>query len=258
MKRIMIIALLAGVWGILSVNLYAQGSNETQQQPLITQHLFASPDEAVKALQVATGTKDKAALNQIFGSQVKELLTGDEVQDTKNAQKFASVIAQGYTLVKDGEDKMTIEVGPESWPMPIPLVKSTDGVSWYFDTAAGKEEIINRHIGKDELHAIGVCRGFAAGKKQFANIPQPFHGYLFRILNSQGPDAAGGSALVAYPEHWDQSGIMTFIVNQDGKIYQRNYAEKTSQVVKAMTEYNPDSEWTLVTDQGVLNPVSGT
>jgi len=258
MKRILIIALLAVVWGILSVKVDAQDSNEIQQQSLLSQQLFASPDEAVKALQVATEAKDKTALNQIFGPQVNELLTGDKVQDAKNTQKFASVIAQGYILVKDGEDKMTIEVGPDSWPMPIPLVKASESGSWYFDTAAGKEEIINRHIGKDELHAIGVCRSFAAGKQQFANIPQPFHGYLFRILNGQGTDGMSGSALVAYPEHWDQSGIMTFIVNQDGKVYQRNFAEKTSQIAKAMTKYNPDSEWTLVTDQGVLNPVSGT
>lgn len=258
MKRILIIALLVGVWGILPINLHAQESNETQQQSMGTQQLFASPDEAVKALQVATSTKDKAILNQIFGTQVKELLTGDDVQDTKNAQKFASVLSQGYTLVKEGEDKMTIEVGPDSWPMPIPLVKASGSGSWYFDTAAGKEEIINRHIGKDELHAIGVCRGFAAGKRQFASIPQPFHGYLFRILNGQGTDAMSGSALVAYPEHWDQSGIMTFIVNQEGKVYQRNFAEKTPQIAEAMKEYNPDSDWTMVTDQGVLNPVSGT
>ena len=250
MKRILIIALLVGVWGILPINLHAQESNETQQQSMGTQQLFASPDEAVKALQVATSTKDKTVLNQILGTQVKELLTGDDVQDTKNAQKFASVLSQGYILVKEGEDKMTIEVGPDSWPMPIPLLKSTDGGSWYFDTAAGKEEIINRHIGKDELHAIGVCRGFAAGKRQFASIPQPFHGYLFRILN--------GQVMVAYPLHWDQSGIMTFIVNQDGKVYQQNFAEKTTEIAVAMKEYNPDSDWTMVTDQGVLNPVSGT
>ena len=255
--RFLTIAFLVGGWSIFPVTLHAQQSNETQQQPLVTQQLFVSPDEAVKALQVATETKDNTALNQIFGPQVKELLTGDEVQDAKNAQKFATVMAKGYKLVKDGEDKMTIEVGPDSWPMPIPLVKEGKSGSWYFDTAAGKEEIVNRHIGKDELHAIGVCRSFAAGKQQFANIPQPFHGYLFRILNGQGTDAMGQTALVAYPMHWDQSGIMTFIVNQDGKVYQRNFAEKTSQIAEAMKEYNPDSEWTLVSDQGVLSAVSG-
>ena len=98
---------------------------------------------------------------------------------------------------------------------------------------------------------------------------KPFHGYYFRILTRQGKDAPGGEmnymsdgnltggfALVAYPEHWDQSGIMTFIVNQDGKVYQRNLGEKTSQIARAMKEYNPDSEWTLVPDEGVLSAAS--
>ena len=195
--------------------------------------------------------------------------------------------------------------------MPIPLVRA-DG-KWHFDTAAGKEEIINRHIGKDELHAIGVCRAYVKAQKQYAGmdpdvhyaqkfkssagkkdglywqasenestkvhsapwwrklmprdyvkhqmdrIPHPFHGYFFRILTRQGKDAPGGKmnymshgnltkgfALVAYPEHWDQSGIMTFIVNQDGKIYQRNLDEKTSRIAASMKEYNPDSDWELV------------
>jgi hypothetical protein len=66
----------------------------------------------------------------------------------------------------------------------------------------------------------------------------------------------GGFALVAYPEHWDQSGIMTFIVNQDGKVYQRNLGEKTCQIAGAMKEYNPDTEWTLVPDEGVSNAAS--
>jgi hypothetical protein len=207
--------------------------------------------------------------------------------------------------------------------MPIPLVK-TNG-QWYFDTAAGKDEIINRHIGKDELHAIGVCRAYVAAQQQYASAnpaavggtnyaqqfkstpgkkdglywpaaenkpaspfgplvaeanaegydkhtgagPHPFHGYYFRILTRQGKDAPGGKmdylshgnltggfALVAYPEHWDQSGIMTFIVNQDGKVFQRNFGEKTSRIAGMMKEYNPDSQWTLVQDEGVLSAVS--
>jgi len=67
---------------------------------------------------------------------------------------------------------------------------------------------------------------------------------------------AGGFALVAYPEHWDQSGIMTFIVNQDGKVYQQNLGEDTSQIAGAMKEYSPDSQWTLVPDEGVVGAVS--
>ena len=317
------IALLAGAWGILSADLHAAEQKEAQQKPVVAQRLFASPDEAVKALQAAAEAKDKAALREIFGPEFDELLTGDEVQDANNAQRFATALAQGCKPVKEGEDKITLEVGTNNWPMAIPLVKA-DG-QWHFDTAAGKEEIINRHIGKDELHAIGVCRAYVAAQRQYASAnpdagggvkyaqkfkstpgkkdglywpsaenepaspfgplvaeahaegygknkgtgPHPFHGYYFRILTRQGKAAPGGKmnylshgnltggfALVAYPEHWDQSGIMTFIVNQDGKVFQRNLGEKTSRIAGAMKEYNPDSEWTLVQDEGVLSAVS--
>jgi hypothetical protein len=196
-------------------------------------------------------------------------------------------------------------------------------VQWFFDTAAGKEEIINRHIGKDELHAIGVSRAYVAVQQQYAKMaagqkgsyalkfksapgkkdglywpsaenepaspfgavvaeahaegytsdkgagPHPFHGYFFRILTRQGQAAPGGKmdylrggnlvdgfALVAYPEHWDQSGIMTFIVNQDGKVYECNLGLKTTRIAAAMKEYNPDSDWKLVEDEGVLSAVS--
>jgi Protein of unknown function (DUF2950) len=305
--------LFAGAGSILS--LHATETNETSPNP--TQQLFASPAEAVKALQAATQAKDTAALNEIFGPEVRELLTGDKVQDANNAQRFATAMAQSCNLVQEGDDKITLEVGTNDWPMPIPLVK-TNG-QWFFDTAAGKEEIINRHIGKDELHAIGVCRAYVTAQQQYSRMnggvyalkfkstpgkkdglywpvtenepaspfgpvvaeahvegyhhhagagPQPFHGYYFRILTRQGGAAPGGEmnylsqdnltggfALVAYPENWNQSGIMTFIVNQDGKVYQQNLGEKTSRIAEKMKGYNPDSEWSLVQDEGVLGAV---
>jgi hypothetical protein len=312
------IALSAGAWGILSPEIHA-----ADPQPAVAQRSFASPEEAIKALQAATAAKDKAALDEIFGPEIHELLTGDEVQDANNAQKFAAAMALSCKPVTEGEDKITLEIGTNDWPMPIPLVKA-DG-QWHFDTAAGKEEIINRHIGKDELHAIGVCQAYVAAQQQYAKLntdadgkpkyalkfkstpgrkdglywaaadgepaspfgplvaeahaegyvgntskgPHPFHGYYFHILMRQGPAASGGKmnymdhgnltkgfALVAYPEHWDQSGIMTFIVNQDGKVYQRNLGEKTSRMAAAIKEYNPDSDWTPVQDQGVVSAVS--
>jgi hypothetical protein len=320
-SRLSTIALLGGAWGVLSACLHAAQQPAGPPAPAVAQRLFASPDEAVQALQAATAAKDKAALRDIFGPQYQELATGDEVQDANNAQRFATVMAQSCHLVPEGEDKITLEVGTNNWPMPIPLVKA-DG-QWHFDTAAGKEEIINRHIGKDELHAIGVCRAYVAAQRQYASVnagadasyalkfkstpgkkdglywpavenepaspfgplvaeahaegyvnnksagPHPFHGYYFRILTGQGKAApggkknylsqgmlAGGYALVAYPEHWDQSGIMTFIVNQDGQVFERNLGQKTSRVAGAMKEYNPDSRWTLVQDEGVPGAVS--
>ncbi|MGD1020734.1 MAG: DUF2950 domain-containing protein [Verrucomicrobiia bacterium] len=314
----MTIALSVGAWGILSSDIHAADS-----KPAVAQQSFASPEEAIKALQAATAAKDKAALDEIFGPEIHELLTGDEVQDANTAQKFAAAMALSCKPVNEADNKITLEIGTNDWPMPIPLVK-TDG-QWHFDTAAGKEEIINRHIGKDELHAIGVCQAYVSAQQQYASLnpsadgkpkyalkfkstpgkkdglywaaaegepaspfgplvaeahaegyvgntskgPHPFHGYYFHILTRQGAAASGGKmnyvdhgnltkgyALVAYPEHWDQSGIMTFIVNQDGKVYQRNLGEKTSRMAAAIKEYNPDGEWTLVTDQGIVSAVS--
>jgi hypothetical protein len=316
------IVVSAGALGLLTAALHAAEPNEAAQKPAITQRTFASPDEAIKALQSAVEAKDQGALSEIFGPGLHELVTGDKVQDANNAQRFATAMSQGCNPVKEGEDKITLEVGTNNWPMPIPLVKA--GGQWHFDTAAGKEEIINRHIGKDELHAIGVCRAYVTAQRQYASVnpdvggeakyalkfkstpgkrdglywaaaenepaspfgplvaeahaegyggnkdagPHPFHGYYFRILTRQGKAAPGGKmnyvrggnltggfALVAYPEHWDQSGIMTFIVNQDGKVYERNLGEKTSRIAGKMKEYNPDSDWTAVQDEGVSDAV---
>ncbi len=266
----------------------------------------------------AVKAHDKALLGEILGPISKELLTGDAVQDTANSERLARAMAESCNPVPEGDDKIVLEIGHNNWPYPIPLVKV--GSRWHFDTAAGKEEIVNRHIGKDELYAIGVCKVYVEAQRQYASMNpdasgmvkyaqrfkstpgkkaglfwkaegneaespfgelvaeahadgyqaksserHPFHGYYFKIITQQGAAAAGGKmdymnqgnladgfALVAYPANWGKSGIMTFIVNQDGKVYQRDFEEKTSEVAGAMTEYNPDSEWTLVKDQGVF------
>jgi hypothetical protein len=317
------IALLASAWGIVSADLQAADQKEVPQRTAVAQRLFASPDEAAKTLQSAAEAKDKAALREIFGPEFDKVLTGDEVLDANNAKRFATLLAQGCQPVKEGEDRITFEIGTNNYPMAVPLVK-VDG-QWHFDTAAGMQELINRHIGKDELHAVGVCRAYVAAQRQYASAnpdadggvnyaqkfkstpgkkdglywvsaenepaspfgplvaeahaegygqhkgvgPHPFHGYFFRILTRQGKAAPGGKmnylshgelkggfALVAYPEYWDQSGIMTFIVNQDGKVFQRNLGEKTSRIAGTVKEYNPDNEWTLVQVEGVLSAVS--
>jgi hypothetical protein len=322
-SNLLVITLLAGAWGISPANLLAQEPDASSPKPAVTEQLFASPEEAIKALQAATEAKDQAALNQIFGPEYRDLSTGDAVQDANNARKFAAVMALGCNPVKDGDDKITLEVGTNNWPLPIPLVRA-DG-QWHFDTAAGKEEVINRHVGKDELCAIGVCRAYVTAQHLYAIAnpcggseakyaqkfkstpgkkdglywpvtgdetaspfgplvaeahaqgyishrgagPHPFHGYYFTILTCQGPaapggqmnymshgDLTGGFALVAYPEHWDQSGVMTFIVNQNGKVYQSNLGEDTARIAGTMKEYNPDSDWTLVPDEGIISAAS--
>ena len=279
---------------------------------------FASPEAAIKALREAAEAGDRGAVHAIFGPEITNFLTGDPVQDRDNFKGFSRAMAEGCVPAPAGDNEVILDIGTNAWPFPIPLVK-LDG-QWSFDTEAGGEEIINRHIGRDELNAIGVCRAYVTAQKEYFSQdrdgsgthkyamkfkstpgrhdglywesagesspfsalvaeahaegygqhaagtgPHPFHGYLFRILTGQGGAAPGGKssylvdgslvggfALVAYPVNWGKSGIMTFIVNQDGKIYQRSFGEKTAAICASMTRYNPDSHWTLVEDQGVL------
>ena len=255
---------------------------------------FSSPAEAIRSLEIATQARDKSALGEIFGPSIHDLLTGDEAQDAANFNSFTKAVGENCIPVSDGPKKLILEIGPDRWPFPIPLINAENG--WFFDTDAGKEEIICRHIGRDELHAIGFCRAYVEAQKQFGHqhsdptgariyasrfkrqlpegestpgkpgSPEParpvialleegssqagsenvvdgwiFHGYRFKILTRQGRHALGGKfnyvvrgqmtggfALVAYPTHWGKSGVMTFIVNQDGKVYQRNLGVKTT------------------------------
>jgi hypothetical protein len=286
------------------------------QQTAGKEQSFASPEEAIAALKEAAQARDKAALDKIFGPGIKLLRTGDAVEDANHRAHFAQALAEGCQPTKEGDGKIVLEIGTNNWPFPIPLVKA--GSEWRFDTEAGEEEIIDRHIGRDELNAIGVCNAYVQAQRQYNSLnpeqsseprfalkfksspgkkdglywpeggspfgplvaeayaegythlksnngPHPFHGYCFRILTMQGPDAPGGKmnymhhghlvrgfALVAYPVAWDKGGIMTFIVNQDGHVYQRNLGEKTYEIASSMKEYNPDGNWTIVQEQGVL------
>jgi hypothetical protein len=282
-----------------------------------SQQMFASPDDAVKALRTAIEANNTAALGQIFGPDFQSLQTGDKVQDTANRRHFAGALEESCQLEKQSDTEYFVDVGTNNWPMPIPLIQANG--QWYFDTVAGKEEIIDRHIGRDELTAIGVCRAYVDAQRQFATMSggtyaqkfkstpgkrdglywptaagepsspfgalvaeahmegygghsstglHAFHGYYFRILTAQGRAAPGGKmdylsdgvlkngfALVAYPENWNQSGVMTFIVGQDGKVYQRDFGDKTERVASKIKEYNPDKEWSLVQDDGVRDAV---
>ncbi len=275
---------------------------------------FSSPDQAVKALVDATKAGDRAALDAIFGPDVKELLSGDPRQDAIEFAAFAKLVGQYSHLVQRADDRFVIDLGAQNWTFPIPIVRK--GGAWYFDTAAGKDEIVNRRIGEDELTAIGVCRTYVLAQREYASEdrvgdgvfayaqklkstegkkdglywpavsdqeqspfgplvaearaegygpnpsgarPRPFHGYLFKILTAQGPSAPGGAysylingnlvagfGLVAYPAHWGESGVMTFIVNQWGKVYQCNLGPGGAEFASAMTTFDPDPAWTPV------------
>ncbi len=285
--------------------------------------LFDTSDAAIHALATAAKAKDPAAMHEIFGDEIDQLLSGDATQDAVEMENFSIAVAQMCYPVKVDDNKYVLYIGANNWPFPIPLVH-TAANQWFFDTTAGEDEVLNRRIGKDELTAIGVCRAFVAAQHEYASEDrdgdgilnyaqrlnstpdrhdglywppvegedlsplgplvadaqaegydsdkpvgrtEPFQGYLFKILKEQGPDAPGGKysyvingnmvagfALVAYPAHWGESGIMTFIVNQNGKIYQRNLGDKSTELAAAMTIFNPDSPWTVVTGDGLASP----
>jgi DUF2950 family protein len=276
------------------------------------QKTFASPADAGDALLDAAKSGDQSALLAIFGPDAKDVLfTGDPVKDKDALQDFAAAYNQMHRWreIKVGGEMLYI--GADNYPFPIPLGQESPG-QWSFDTAAGKNEILARRIGKDELTAIAACRAvsdaehlyfaqahdgdkvkqysqrFVAGEgKQngmywhvpegqplsplgslgdFAKTagytnagdkPQPFDGYLFRILTRQGDKAPGGAqdfivngkmtrgfAILAYPAEYRNSGIMTFVIGKDGIVYQKDLGKKTTDVASALADYNPGDGWT--------------
>jgi hypothetical protein len=284
-----------------------------------SQRLFSSPEDAVKALTEAVNAKDNTALDQIFGPSVKDLRSGDEVQDTIEFVEFAKYLAQKSDLIKENDSKVNLHIGNENWPFPVPIVKYND--KWFFDTEAGKEEVLNRRIGEDELTAILVCRAYVKAQREYVlkdwdgdgifayaqklrsdagrrnglfwrslrgealsplgelvaqawhegykknkkvfkdNEPSPFHGYYFKILTEQGKNVPGGGynyivngnmvggfAMIAFPSNWGTSGVMTFVVNQQGKVYEKNLGPDTTKIAQKMKLYNPDKTWIPVKD----------
>ncbi|WP_353064479.1 DUF2950 domain-containing protein [Tunturibacter psychrotolerans] len=276
--------------------------------------VFASPDEAGNALLTAAKTRDVDALMAIFGPNSKELiLSGDAVQDKYTADSFVAEygVMHRWRTMPDGGQMLL--VGADNFQFPIPLKKDSDG-SWFFDTDAGREEVLNRRIGRNELAIINACQAAAAAEadyfnhlhdgekvKQYASkfISDPdkqnglywkpvngkptsplgplaaaassdgyvahatghtaFHGYYFHMLKGQTERAPGGAkdyviegkmtggyAFVAYPAEYANSGVMTFIINQDGVLLQKDLGKNTAEIASSMNEFDPDSDWTIV------------
>jgi len=284
------------------------------QAETMEQRNFASPEEAVKTLIEALKSNDVKAAEAIFGPGSKDLLwSGDPVADQSGREQFLRLYEQKYRL-EATEAKAVLNLGTEDWPFPIPIVKK--GGLWYFDTKQGREELLARRIGLNELSAIKACLAYVDAQREYAlkdrdgdglleyaqkfrsdtgkknglywevkagegqsplgplfaaaqekgytskaagGKPIPYHGYYYRILTGQGKSAPGGAydymvkgnmiggfALVAYPAKYASSGVMTFIVNHDGVVYQKDLGRNTAKAVQAMKLFNPDSTWKKV------------
>ncbi len=274
---------------------------------------FSSPRQAVDALIAAVRNDNDGELLAILGPDSEDLIaSGDQVADRNSRKRFLAAFEEKNSLEQQEADRMTLIVGSRDYPFPIPLRKQ--GGAWYFDTSAGREEILNRRIGRNELHTIEVMQAYTDAQREYACLkhngdgqmfaqrlasgegrkdglywpaaagepespfgpliaraveegysgglddepPEAFHGYYFKILTAQGPHAYGGAfdyvvngrmvlgfALVAYPARYGASGVMTFVVNQAGVIYEKDLGENTAGEAAAMTSFDPDDTWRM-------------
>lgn len=272
---------------------------------------FATPADAGDALQAAAKSADQSTLLEVLGPDAKELVSsGDAVQDRNTASAFAAAYEVMHRWRQMGDGSQILLVGADNFPFPIPLKKNETG-NWFFDTAAGKEEVLNRRIGRNELSVIDVCRAIADAQTEYFSQPHdgatakqyavkfisdpgrqnglywksvngepesplgplaafatsegyranpdkhlPFHGYYFRMLEGQSAKAVGGAkdylvggkmvngfAVVAYPAQYGNSGVMTFMINQDGVLLQKDLGKNTAEVASAMKVFDPDAGW---------------
>jgi hypothetical protein len=279
------------------------------------QKSFSSPGEAVTAMAAAVKADDTGALLRILGPGSKDIvLSGDPVEDKEGRRRFVKRYEEKNRL-EEASGKVMLYMGNDEWPFPIPIVKA--GSRWRFDTRAGREEILARRVGRNELNAIQVClayvdaqqeyamkkgrqgnglleyaqkfvsapgthdglywgaregeeqspmgplfaaaRGAGYGGEPLGGESAPYHGYFYRILKAQGKDAPGGArdyvvgdkmiggfAIVAYPAKYGSSGVMTFIANQDGVVYQKDLGKDAKEAALAMNAFDPDKTWVRV------------
>jgi len=276
-----------------------------------TQRKFARPEEAVPALIDAARADDKAAVIAILGPGAEDIVSsGDPVQDRAARDRVLAAAKQKTRFETLPSGAVIAHLGNDDWPLPIPIVK--DGSEWRFDAAAGRDEILNRRIGRNEIRTIATLLDYVDAQRDYTKLqgdyaqkvrseagkrdglywddpsgkhpspfgplvaeaaaegygkqdpggePQPYHGYFFRILTAQGAAGPGGArsyvkdgkmttgfAMVAYPAEHASSGVMTFIVGPQGVVFQKNLGDKTSEIGKAMTAYDPDESWNPTRD----------
>ena len=175
MKKLTLTLLIA-VAGLVAIaagpSVYAASAGKkdaavSPDAPAAVAKRFASPEEAVKALKAAAEADDLVALKEIFGPDTKEIISGDKVQDDSEIASFTKIIKESCELSKQGDDRIILNLGADNWPFPIPLVKEK-GDQWFFDTLAGREEIVNRRVGDNELNTIKICRAYIDAQREYA------------------------------------------------------------------------------------------
>jgi len=278
-----------------------------------SQQSYASPQDAVAALIAALRAEDRSALLSVVGPSARSwLFSGDPVADARDWKQFVAAHDARHALALDpGGRKAVLSVGSSEFPFAAPIVQR--GQRWVFDTAAGREETLNRRVGRNELDTIQTLLAVVDAQREYALSdadgnglhdyaaqfisqpgkknglywsapagqpssplgprvaaamkdgysvkgrdlkPSPYNGYLFRMLSGQGRHATGGKydyrvkgtmfggfAVLAYPAKYGISGVMTFIVNHDGVVYEKDLGRTTSEAAERLTRFDPDASW---------------
>lgn len=304
---------LTGLWRLRVVAVFALLLASPARVLAGGEEPFNTPQQAVDALVQAARSQNTNAVRSIFGPEARELISADPVQARAAFASFAERVTNRVVLTNAGPQVMGLEIGYDRWPFPIPLVNA--GGRWHFDTDSGRQEILNRRIGRNELAVIDVCHAYVEAQRDYETEPRqgdeileyaehlrstpgkrdglywhaapgeeaspfgpliseahaegyqheskilaepqnPYHGYLFRILTRQGPHAPGGKysyvinghmvagfALIAWPAQWGNTGVMTFIVNQENKVFQKNLGPETARLAPKIKSFDPDPSW---------------
>jgi Protein of unknown function (DUF2950) len=294
--------------GILVAAPFALPQSQSTSSPQASPRTFTTPQEAAAVLIKAASDYDVSALLQIFGADGEDIIsTADPVADKNRATQFAALAQTKHSIKTYKSNKAILVIGDDDWPFPVPLVKKAG--KWSFDSKAGRNEILYRRIGANELNVIQICRGYVEAQVEYASAPHEgsttpqyaqkiisspgkqdglywenadgtpggpisekvakaiqegysvdkrsaYHGYYFKILKGQGPAAPlgrldyviqgamiGGFALIAAPAEYGVTGVKTFIVSNDGVVYQKDLGPDTLNVAKQIELFNPDKTW---------------
>jgi hypothetical protein len=274
---------------------------------------FPTAQAAADALIDAAEKFDETDLKDILGPDSADIVSsGEPAADRETAKEFATKARTKtkISLQPKNPRRAFLLIGDDDWPFPVPLVKKVDG--WSFDTKEGRREILYRRVGRNELDAIQICRGYVEAQHEYALVKkegsgvnqyaqqiistpgkqdglawqnadgtwggpigekaaeaiakgyqkgEPYHGYFFKVLKGQGPNAPlgqldfvvkdvmiGGFALIAAPAQYRNTGVKTFMVSHDGVVYEKDLGPNTLELFKAIDRFDPDRSWTPVKD----------
>jgi hypothetical protein len=238
------------------------------------QPTFLSTGEASQTLFQAVQSNNEAAIAKILGGQTELTSSRDPGQDKVDREMFVQKYQEMHRLGRDADGSVTLYIGAENWPFPVPLV--ADNGAWRFDPDAGAQEVTFRRIGDNELMAIATCHEFVAAERRYRTEPNTvdredispaslvakaatgasggdpvlLHGYYFRVLSKPRTDRprTDGFALIAYPAEYRSSGVMTFIITANDVAYEKDLGAKTPALASAMAAFHKDTTW-RVADQ---------